>query len=167
MCIRDRLEGAFVCEYAIFKDIYKLNMRNLKRLCTSMFLALITVDSLDNSTPDSLLLDKIMRILGETLKSNLRRGDTVSRYSPSQYAVLLPTVNYQSGQIVLERIKKAFYSNCTTSQFMINYKLKPISMEEMCIRDSAYIGALRLRRNAADGVAIQQTRLRIAAHALF
>lgn len=126
----DDSEGAFVCEYAIFKDIYKLNMRNLKRLGTSMFLALISVDCIDNNTPDFLLLDKIMSILRETLKTNLRRGDTVARYSPYQFAILLPTVNHQTGQIVLERVKQEFYSNCSTSQFVINFKLKPINMED-------------------------------------
>jgi len=126
----DEAEGAFICEYAIFKDIYKLNMRNLKRLGTSMFLALISVDAIDNKTPDFLLLDKIMTILRDTLRDNLRRGDTVSRYSPYQFAVLLPTVNHQTGQNVLERVKKEFYKKCSTSQFVINFKLKPISMEE-------------------------------------
>ncbi|MDR2520302.1 MAG: winged helix-turn-helix domain-containing protein [Eubacteriaceae bacterium] len=126
----DEAEGAFICEYAIFKDIYKLNMRNLKRLGTSMFLALISVDAIDNKTPDFLLLDKIMSILRDTLRDNLRRGDTVSRYSPYQFAILLPTVNHQTGQTVLERVKKEFYKKCSTSQFVINFKLKPISMEE-------------------------------------
>ncbi|MCL1802381.1 MAG: winged helix-turn-helix domain-containing protein [Eubacteriaceae bacterium] len=123
-------EGAFICEYAIFKDIYKLNMRNLKRLGTSMFIALISIDAMDKKAPDFIMLDKIMTILGDTLRDNLRRGDTVSRYSPYQFAVLLPTVNHTNGQSVLERVKREFYKKCSTSQFVLNYKLKPINMEE-------------------------------------
>ncbi len=125
----DDQSGAFICEYAIFKDIYKLHMRNLERLGTPMFLSLVTVDYIANTIPDSLLLDKVMKILLATLKQNLRRGDTISRYSPYQYALLLPTVNHQTGQVVLERVKKAFYSESITSQFVMNYKLQPIGQD--------------------------------------
>ena len=105
------------------------NYLNLERLGTPMFLSLVTVDYIANTIPDSLLLDKVMKILLATLKQNLRRGDTISRYSPYQYALLLPTVNHQTGQVVLERVKKAFYSESITSQFVMNYKLQPIGQD--------------------------------------
>ena len=124
------IEGAFICDYTIFKEVYRLNMRNIKRLGTSMFIALISIDSIDNMVPDFLVLDRIMDILCETLRKNLRRGDTVSRYSQYQFAILLPTVNQQTGQMVLERVKKEFYKNCSTTQFVMNFKLKPIGIDQ-------------------------------------
>ena len=45
LCADDTRSGAFVCEYVIFKDIYQLHMRNLSRLGTTMFIALITISS--------------------------------------------------------------------------------------------------------------------------
>lgn len=122
--------GAFVCEYAIFKDIYRINMRNLKRLGTSMFLALVSLDNIDNTALDPIRLDKMMNELVMVLKLNLRKGDTIARFSPYQYALLLPTVNYQSGQLVMERMKKIFYKQFTTSEFMLNYKLKLINQND-------------------------------------
>ncbi len=124
------VEGAFVCEYAIFKDIYQLHMRNLKRLGTPMFLALLTVTSLDKQPVEPLVLDKVMKQLLATTKSCLRKGDTVSRYSPTQFAVLLPTQNHESGRIAMERIKKTFYRDGTNTQFLLNYRLGPIEMME-------------------------------------
>ncbi len=124
------VEGAFVCEYAIFKDIYQLHMRNLKRLGTPMFLALLTVTSLDKQRVEPLVLDKVMKQLLATTKSSLRKGDTVSRYSPTQFAVLLPTQNHESGRIAMERIKKAFYRDGSNTQFLLNYRLGPIEMME-------------------------------------
>ena len=121
-------DGAFVCEYAIFKDIYQLHMRNLKRLGTPMFLALVTVTSLDKQPVEPLVLDKAMKQLLETLKSSLRKGDTISRYSPSQFAVLLPTQNYENGRIAMERVKKSFYRDGSNAQFLLNYRLGPIEM---------------------------------------
>ncbi len=124
------MAGAFICEYAIFRDIYQLHMRNLKRLGTPMFLSLVTVTSLDKQSVEPLVLDKVMKQLLETLKKSLRKGDTISRYSPSQYAVLLPTQNYDNGRIAMERVKKSFYREGSNAQFLLNYRLGPIEMME-------------------------------------
>ena len=105
-------------------------MRNLKRLGTSMFLALVSLDNIDNTALDPIRLDKMMNELVMVLKLNLRKGDTIARFSPYQYALLLPTVNYQSGQLVMERMKKIFYKQFTTSEFMLNYKLKLINQND-------------------------------------
>lgn len=118
---------AFVCDYSIFKDIYKLNMRNLERLNITIFLGLITVLSTEEKEhTDLLLLDKVMNLLLDSLKHNLRKGDTISRYGPSQFAILLPAVNHKAGSIALERVKKAFYSKNSIPDFVIRYNIKPI-----------------------------------------
>lgn len=118
---------AFVCDYSIFKDIYKLNLRNLERLNITIFLGLITVlPTEDKEHTDLLLLDKVMNLLLDSLKHNLRKGDTISRYGPSQFAILLPAINHKTGTIALERVKKAFYSKHSIPDFVIRYNIKPI-----------------------------------------
>lgn len=126
----DESGGAFMCEYAIFKDIYQLNMRNLKRLGASMFLALVTLSAIDSRDSDYMLLDKIVGELGETLKNNLRKGDTVSRYSARQFTLLLPMVDYSTGNMVMERVKAAFYKKHPGTRYIINYFLRPLSEPE-------------------------------------
>lgn len=119
--------AAFVCDYSIFKDIYKLNMCNLERLNITIFLGLITILPADKKEhTDLLLLDKIMEMFLDTLKHNLRKGDTISRYGPSQFAILLPAINHKTGTIAMERVKKAFYSQHSIPDFVISYKIKPI-----------------------------------------
>lgn len=119
---------AFVCDYSIFKDIYKINMRNLQRLGITAFLGVITLSCTSQNPDESelLLLDKVMNMLKATLKFNLRKGDTISRYSPSQFVVLLPTKNHNTGSIALERVKNAFYKDCSVPGFIFTYKLMPI-----------------------------------------
>lgn len=127
----DDSNTAYVCDYSIFKDVYQLNMRNLERLNITMFLGLITVTSADNSKPtDMLLLDKVIENLINCLKINLRRGDTISRYTPTQVAVLLPVASQKAGSIAMERVKKAFYSQHSTPDFVVSYKLRPIGTKE-------------------------------------
>lgn len=128
----DGNKTAFVCDYSIFKDIYKINMRNLHRLGITVFLGVVTLSNVNPEPSDSelMLLDKVMGMLKATLKFNLRKGDTISRYGPSQYVVLLPTPNYNSGSLALERVKNAFYKDCTIPDFVLSYKLTPIGYND-------------------------------------
>lgn len=125
----DDREGAFVCEYVIFKDIYQLHMRNLGRLGTSMFIALVTISSMGDKPVEPLVLDKLMKILLQCLQDNLRRGDTISRYNSTQYAVMLPSISYETGRIPLERVKKAFYKAYSNPSFVVSYRLAPIDSD--------------------------------------
>ena len=71
-----------------------------------------------------------MKQLLDTARFNLRRGDTISRYSAMQYVVLLPSVTYETGKMVMERIKKAFYKEYIKSSVMLTYKLRPLCINK-------------------------------------
>lgn len=102
----------------------------ISRYKATMFLALLNVRSADGVMLEGLQLTMIMDTLLETAQSNLRRGDTICRYSALQYVVLLPSVNYESGRTVIERIKKAFYEKCTQPSVMLNYRLRALNILE-------------------------------------
>ena len=123
--------GAFVCEYAIFNDIYHLQMRNLKRLDTSMFLALVDVHRMDNRQMEALELKQVMARTLDLLQENLRQGDTISRYSPLQYVILLPSVpNAKMGRMVVERLKRLFYSNSKNAKYIFSYSVTPLVVDD-------------------------------------
>lgn len=121
--------GAFVCEYAVFKEIYNLQMRNLERLGSTMFLCVIMVGNPDEPITDSIKQDNIMNGLLEILCKNLRKGDTITHFSPTIFALLLPTVNYTTGNMVMERIKRLFYLRYPNSNIPFNYRVGPLSSE--------------------------------------
>ncbi len=114
--------GAFVCDYDMFKAIYDLEMRNLERLGTTMFLGIIMVGT-DDNTYDSIRQDGIMNGLIEILRDNLRKGDIITHFSPSVIALLLPTVNFKTGNMVLERIRKLFYKRYPNSDIPFHFRL--------------------------------------------
>lgn len=120
---------AFVCDYSIFKDIYRINMRNLSRVDISILLGVITLSPSGRITSDDSLLlqNKAMNTLQETLRCSLRKGDTISRYGPSQFAVLLPSADLKTGTMIMERIKSNFYQNNTLPNFVFTYKIKPLA----------------------------------------
>ena len=121
--------GAFVCEYAVFKEIYNLQMRNLERLGSTMFLAVIMVGNPEEAGKDSIKQDNIMNGLLEILRSNLRKGDTITHFSPTIFALLLPTVNYTTGNMVMERVRKLFYKKYPNSNIPFNYRVGPLSSD--------------------------------------
>ncbi|MBR3904418.1 MAG: winged helix-turn-helix domain-containing protein [Clostridia bacterium] len=121
--------GAFVCEYAVFKEIYNLQMRNLERLGSTMFLGVIMVGNPDDPTMDSIKQDNIMNGTLEILKNNLRKGDTITHFSPTIFALLLPTVNYTTGNMVMERVKQLFYKKYPNSNIPFNYRIGPLSSD--------------------------------------
>ena len=121
--------GAFVCEYSVFKEIYNLQMRNLERLGSTLFLAGVLIGDINGDVMDSLKQEKVMSEVMEIMRENLRKGDTISRFSPRIIALLLPTVNYTTGNMVMERVKKMFYRKHPNSDVTFNYRVGPISSD--------------------------------------
>ncbi|MDY3617824.1 BTAD domain-containing putative transcriptional regulator [Agathobaculum sp.] len=123
---REAQGGAYVCEYGIFEDIYRIEARCLARYGGRMFLALLTVTDAYCQMPEQRVLGKAMERLLEASCASLRRCDVIARYSPSQYVLLLPTVTYETGQMVLERIRRAFRRLYPKAPVVISGKLRPL-----------------------------------------
>ena len=103
-------DGAYICGYPIFREIYRLESRRVERLGLSEFILLITVslgNAIEITGNERYLynqLEKIMDYMEETLRESLRIGDVAARYSHSQYVILLPTLDYENSIIVKDRI---------------------------------------------------------------
>ena len=123
--------GAFICEYTVFKEIFNLQMRNLERLGSTMFLAVIMVSGLNGKPMESMKQEKVMEDLTEILRTNLRKGDTIARFNTTIMALLLPTVNYTTGRMVMERIKILFYKKFPNSNMVFNYRIGPLTSDAM------------------------------------
>ena len=81
-----------------------------------------------------------MQGLTEILRQNLRKGDTVSRFSPTIIALLLPMVNYSTGHLVMERIKTRFYQKYPNCSVAFNYRIGPLSSEKKEVEKAKAIG---------------------------
>lgn len=104
--------GALVCDSHIFREMYHLQKRCLERLGADILLGVIMVAGLEDQP---LQLDRTMTGLLEVMRSNLRRGDTVTRQNVNQIAMLLPMASEMQGQMIMERIKRGFYQQFPNS----------------------------------------------------
>lgn len=126
------IKGAFVCDYSIFKEIYNLHLRAIRRNHGfNVFLVVIMLSPVDRmSENNTLQLNEEMQILLNVMKKSLRKSDTISRYAPSQFVLLLPCNNYEDCQKVIERVKNSFYKEQSASSVIMSYRAVPIESQD-------------------------------------
>lgn len=136
MLIQDEIQGktasqgAFVCEYNMFEDLYRVFSRWAQRYGMSIHLALLSVKrkKVSNGPRDELLVNNAMTRLLEALKTNLRQGDVISEYSKSQLLVLLPTCTKETSRLVMDRVLMQYATQGKIPGIEINYTLSPIGI---------------------------------------
>lgn len=118
--------GAFYCEYPVFHDLFQLECRAIERTGDSIYLCLLTVTDLEGQVPKLAFLNKAMEHLDQAIHDSLRCSDVYTRFSISQYLILLPTVNSEKGEMVLKRIITNFRKLYNRKDLLVEYKLQPI-----------------------------------------
>ncbi|WP_145997687.1 BTAD domain-containing putative transcriptional regulator [Marasmitruncus massiliensis] len=119
-------EGAFYCDYEIFKNMYRLEVRAASRTGHSVFLCLLTVTDRRGSLPGKEQLSGVMSELLETIRSSLRKGDVISKFSPSQFVLMLPMLTYENGEMVMGRICDRFYEKTRFRGIKLSADLRPL-----------------------------------------
>ena len=117
--------GPFFCDYRAFKEIYNIQMRNLERLGSTMFLGVIMLGEPGDNL-SSVSRESGMAGLQEILRCNLRKGDIVTRFADNMYAMLLPTVNYETGNMVMERLEQMFYREYPARNITFHARISPM-----------------------------------------
>lgn len=116
--------GSFFCEYETFKEIYRLQARIIKRTRASIYLGLITV------TPSCTEKQRSQHMLQlkEIILDSLRGSDIFSRYSASQYLLLIPAPELNTMKTILERISTQYHA--LHSKDKIEYAIRALDTGE-------------------------------------
>ena len=121
------IPGALVCDYDYFKVLCHAESRDMERSGSIAHIALIHI----SGTPDKPLsrrsLNRIMEQLGQQLRLNLRRGDTISQCSICQYIIMLPHANYENSCMVCRRILSAFHRAHPHVTAKLSYMVQPLT----------------------------------------
>lgn len=97
-------EGAFYCDYDIFKHIYRLQARSVRRTGYPAHIALITFTDLQGDIPKPEVIRQVMADFKKCITGSLRKGDVVSSYSSTQIVLMLPITTYEDGKKVINRV---------------------------------------------------------------
>lgn len=117
---------AFFCEYEVFKDIYQLQIRSASRTGHVIHIALLSVFDEGGNKLEQAVLNNVMRKLKSVVGNTLRRGDTITRYSVSQFLIMLPSASFENGNKVMQRIVQSFKRTYPRLKVSLTYKLLPL-----------------------------------------
>ena len=99
------IDGAFYCEYEVFKRIYQNHMRAQVR---SKELVCLVILELRN-TQSEYDMSKAMEKLKKAIDHGLRGSDVYSRINSLQFVMLLPCKTKDNGYTIIERIQRQFH----------------------------------------------------------
>ena len=100
--------GAYECEYSVFKRLFWLERRAVARSGESVYLCLLSIERPDGRKMKADVLGRAAERMKMVIQGSLRASDIFSRYSVSQYVVLIPAATYENCEAVMERITRAF-----------------------------------------------------------
>lgn len=135
--IKDKLseeptKGSFYCEFEFFKTIYRLEARSAARTGQSVYIGLMTVmNAAGDDLPNQKTMNRVMDALHDTIRRALRKGDIFTRYSLNQYLIMLPTTTYETSNMVMERIKKAYRREFPNTPVLLRYSTTPVTPDEL------------------------------------
>lgn len=104
----EKLPGAYECEYSVFKRLFWLERRAVARSGDSVYLCLLSIERPKGGKMKPDVLSRAAERLKMVIQSSLRASDIFSRYSVSQYVVLIPAATYENCEAVMARVTQAF-----------------------------------------------------------
>lgn len=125
-----KLEGAFYCDYDVFKNIYRLQARSILRTGHPVQIGLITFTDQEEDDFRPEVICQVMAEFKECIMPILRKGDVVSAYSSTQLVIMLPMTTYENGKKVFERIISNFEQKTKRMDIKINTVLNQVDPVE-------------------------------------
>ena len=115
--------GAYYCNFENFVNIYQFIVRHMERSGQSVYLMLCTLTESDNSPPkNGERLSKLSTALHQAARMSCRRGDVYTRYSPSQFLLMLMNINQENCHIVADRLRYNFFKHSKITNVRLSCK---------------------------------------------
>ncbi len=122
----DPITGALVCDYDFFKMLYQAEARMVARSGNAVHIALLSLGGVRGKELSRHSLDLAMDHMEELIRTNLRKGDVITRCSPSQFLIMLPQANFENSGMVCRRIQKAFSQKYPHSPAELTHVIYPL-----------------------------------------
>lgn len=142
-------QGAYICSYLVFREIYRLEYRRMERKQSeqilpgdSEYILLLSLSlqkgaSVEgNDQYNNYQILRAMNYMEEILKDCLRKSDVAARYSNSQFILLLPSLDYQDCLLVSNRITTNLYNRIGIQKIKIKRDLIEINTNQKEQRES-------------------------------
>ncbi len=118
--------SAFYCDFEVFRNLYRLEARAAERAGQTVFVGLLTLSCTGELPLAGEELNIAMATLLTAIHHSLRRGDVVSRFSLSQYILLLPTITVENAEKVLNRVVARYDAMSAQPQVAVTGRVQPL-----------------------------------------
>ncbi|MEY8402799.1 BTAD domain-containing putative transcriptional regulator [Oscillospiraceae bacterium 44-34] len=118
--------GALMCEYDFFRIVCHSMARMAGRSGEPIHIALISIQPVKDAPLPRHSLNRVMDHLQDIIRRHLRRGDTATRCSASQFVLLLPQATYENGQMICSRITRAFVRQFPHAPASLRVSVQPL-----------------------------------------
>ena len=122
--------GAQICDYSVLKYVYEQNLRTCDRINTTRYVGMLRVTSATGEDLQPLVREAAIQQLSRVLQVSLRKCDTISRYSPSEVAVLLQGPSKGAVRSILERVRTTFHQEMPNPNLVLTYHYKEMQDRE-------------------------------------
>lgn len=123
-------EGAYYCDYDVFKSIYRVQARTILRTGQSIFMVLVTLTDLNGGIPQPEITKVAVSRLKDAILRSLRKGDVVASYSATQFIVMLPLITYENAEQVVARIVQKFHFEYRKDNVLLSTRINPVDSVE-------------------------------------
>ena len=126
----DLSDGPFKVEYNSFKSIYRFLKRYVMRTNSKIQILLFSLKDLSIIASDNTAgLNKSMIILDECIKDSLRKNDISTRYTNTQFLVILMDVDEDKRKNVVDRIMDNWNENNNNPNVLLKYDIEELKAE--------------------------------------
>jgi hypothetical protein len=122
--------GAFYCEFPFFKHVYQLEVRDAIRNDRPTHLCLITAVSKNQEELEPKSLNRVTGKLADCIKGSLRSRDVYSRYSASQFVMLLTNTSKEQAEMVLNRLTSDAFQDSVRGVIYAENQFRSVSYLE-------------------------------------
>lgn len=126
----DMGNGALSIEYNNFQQISHYICRYVYRNKKEVQTLLFTCQGNGSSYPDATLMEEAMQTLEMAVKSSLRSVDVGTRYSSSQYILILMDTNLENGKKVAERVLEKYYRIYQGEKISLTYDIQTMQPQK-------------------------------------
>lgn len=119
--------GAMVCDYDYFKILCYMHGRAVARSGQSAHVVLLSISGSVGQELTKRSQNRVMELLGEHFRQNLRRSDVISRCSAGQYILMLTNATHESAELVLRRVLAAFHHCHPRMAVEIHYVIRSLT----------------------------------------
>ena len=120
------VQGAYQVKYDGFRNIYQFVTRCISRTKQSVQLLLFTLSGPGEYMKDDNMFTSAFSFLEGCIVSSLRRGDVATRFSSSQFVVILMDTNRENGEMVANRIMNSWDKGRLSEKFRIQFDMEEV-----------------------------------------